>query len=195
MIVKNLLIGVLAGLAVWLQADVVELPRLPTADRLDTEVVLDWPFNRTRQDVCDFNFDLAFVGTPSNNVEVALGRDDDGDGKLSFAETGVFVGWRRGDYYIERRATGEVFRQPASHTNGYQGVLTWKLHFGAPGTAPLWRLSDDWGALFADTWEEVPGWIYDPAWNLMRLTARGMDEPEDIFVVQVDYRSFHIFLR
>ena len=95
---RCLLFGILAGLVVRMQADVVDLPQLPAADRLDTEVVLDWPFNRVRQDVKDFNFDLAFVGTLSNNVEVALGRDDDGDGKLSFAETGVFVGWRRSDY-------------------------------------------------------------------------------------------------
>ena len=114
---RFLLFETFTCMAVWVQAEVVDLPSLPSAGRLDTEAVLDWPFNRVRQDVKDFNFDLAFVGTPSNNVEVALGRDADGDGRLSFAETGVFVGWRRGNYYIERRTTGEVFRQPAAHTN------------------------------------------------------------------------------
>lgn len=195
MMSRVLLFGIVACLAIGAWASTVELPPLPSADRFDTEVTLDWPFNRVRQDVKDFNFDLAFVGTPSNNVEVALGRDADGDGKLSFAETGVFVGWRRGNYYIERRTTGEVFCQPAAHTNYLVRLLSWKTHFAAQGTPPQWRLSDDWGVLFDGTWENVPDWVYDPTWNLMRLTARGLDDSGALFEVQVDYRALHIFLR
>ena len=57
MMSRVLLFGIVACLAIGAWANTVELPPLPSADRLDTEVTLDWPFNRVRQDVKDFNFD------------------------------------------------------------------------------------------------------------------------------------------
>ena len=36
--------------------------------------------------VCGLKFDLAFDGTPANNVEITFGRDEDGDGSFSPAE-------------------------------------------------------------------------------------------------------------
>ena len=57
MMSRVLLFGIVACLAIGAWASTVELPPLPSADRLDTEAVLDWPFNRVRQDVKDFNSD------------------------------------------------------------------------------------------------------------------------------------------
>ena len=54
---RFLLFETFTCMAVWVQAEVVDLPSLPSAGRLDTEAVLDWPFNRVRQDVKDFNSD------------------------------------------------------------------------------------------------------------------------------------------
>ena len=52
-----------------------------------------------------------FSGTPSNNVEIALGRDADGDGELSFDEAAVRLGWDCGVFFVERVVTGERFEE------------------------------------------------------------------------------------
>ena len=45
----------------------------------------------------------------TNCVQVALGRDADGDGDLSPEETGALFGWRAGRSFVEDAATGERF--------------------------------------------------------------------------------------
>ena len=40
-----------------------------------------------------YRVELGLVGTPSNNVEVALGHDADGDGALSLDEQAVWLAW------------------------------------------------------------------------------------------------------
>lgn len=58
---------------------------------------------------CGFGFDLEFFRTPSNNVEVAFGRDADGDGQLSFSETEMSTGWDCGTYFVDPFAEGRRY--------------------------------------------------------------------------------------
>lgn len=69
------------------------LPPLPTSAFADTEVTACHPLDQAMPSVCGLNLELAFWGTSSNNVEIVFGRDDDGDGVLSFRESDVRVGW------------------------------------------------------------------------------------------------------
>lgn len=61
---------------------------------------------------CGFGFDLEFFRTPSNNVEVAFGRDADGDGQLSFSETEMSLGWDCGAYFVDPFAEGRRYAWP-----------------------------------------------------------------------------------
>lgn len=81
------------------------LPPLSVSEFADTEVTACHSLDQAMPSVCGLKFDLAFGGTPSNNVEITFGRDDDGDGSLSFWESDVRVGWDCGA--IRRRGFGD----------------------------------------------------------------------------------------
>ena len=82
------------------------LPGLPKSEFADTEVSTNVAFNATRSDARNFGVSMAFMGTESNCVQIAFGRDADYDGDLSAEETRLLLGWRGGLYFIED-ATGQ----------------------------------------------------------------------------------------
>ena len=172
------------------------LPNLPPADRPDAEVSLDYAFNRHREDARCFDFVLSFNGTASNNVEVAFGRDADGDGKLSFVETGLRIGWKCGRYFVERTRTGEVFWETNVGTTGIARTLAWSVRVVKEFEPVTFSASTEAGKAFGSLVASgVPGWIYRPDWNLMRLTARGTDVQDEHFTVNVQYGYFRLILR
>ena len=61
-----------------------------------TEVSTNVAFNGVLKDVREVRMLFTFEGVPSNCVQVAFGRDADGDGVLSFDETDAVYGWRNG---------------------------------------------------------------------------------------------------
>ena len=87
---------------------------MPEAAHDDTEVVTNHSFTAIRSDSRVFSFALELDATPSNNVEVAFGRDADGDGVLSRFEATMRVGWDCGVWEIVDCATGDVFSEPGS---------------------------------------------------------------------------------
>ena len=66
---------------------------LPAPEFVDTEVSAHHPLVQGSFGLKGLDFRLEFTGTPSNNVEVAFGRDGDEDGALAPHETDVVVGW------------------------------------------------------------------------------------------------------
>lgn len=172
------------------------LPNLQPADKIDTEVSLDYAFNRHRQDARSFNFVLSFNGTASNNVEVALGRDGDGDGKLSFVETEMRIGWDCGRYFVERTRTGEMFIETDVGTNGSARTLSWEVRLNKESYPSAFSATTEVGEAFDGLGVDgAPYWIYRPNWNLMRLTARGTDVQDEHFTVDVQYNYFRLILR
>ena len=80
---------------------------LPPPQFIDTEVSATHRLEQPAFGLRGLDFRLDFNGTPSNNVEVAFGRDLDANGSLAPHETDVIVGWECGRYFIERFRTGE----------------------------------------------------------------------------------------
>ena len=77
------------------------MPQLPEPAHADTEVWTNVPCAQLLSDVREFETVLDFTGTASNCVQVAFGRDDDGNGDLSCNETDVVDGRRAGDRAVE----------------------------------------------------------------------------------------------
>ena len=40
-----------------------------------------------------------------------------------------------------------------------------------------------------------PGWLYDPTWNMVRVTKRGIDEPMERVTVATRVVGFRILVR
>lgn len=168
-------------------------PQLPESEYVDTEVSTNLVLEQGRH-VGSFNLRMEFCGTPSNTVEVVIGTDVDGDGELSFDEGGMRLGWDCGRYFIERVATGERFEETRIGTNDLARVLDWQCMVKRHRIKAL-EISNEAGAAFADVTTNVPGWFYDGNWNLMRLTARGVDVPNERFVYEVTQRGHLLILR
>ena len=63
-----------------------------------------------RDNLRRFSLELAFAATPSNNVQVAFGRDAEPlDGKLAAEETAFIIGWDSGECSL---STADVRRCP-----------------------------------------------------------------------------------
>ena len=81
-----------ASLASIFLATTLAVNAMPEEAHDDTEVVTNHSFTAIRSDSRVFSLTLELDATPSNNVEVAFGRDADGDGALSRFEATMRVG-------------------------------------------------------------------------------------------------------
>ena len=168
-------------------------PPLPESEYADTEVSTNLVLNQVAR-VGGFSLRMEFCGTSSNTVEVVIGTDVDGDGELSFDEGGMRLGWDCGRYFIERVATGERFEETRIGTDDLSRVLDWQCEIKRHRVRTL-AITNEAGAAFGIAVTNAPSWFYDRDWNLMRLTARGVDVPNERFVYEVTQRGHLLILR
>ena len=170
-----------------------ELPVLLEPAFADTEVTAHHPLDLPPTNVNGLNLEIAFSGTPSNNVEIAFGRDEDGDGELSFDEADVRLGWDCGVYFIERVATGERFEEASAGVDDAARLLRVNCAVKRRELRSL-SVATEAGAAFAELTASPPGWLYDADWNLMRLTARGVGVRDERFAVEVTTAGIAVIL-
>ena len=174
----------------------VTVESLPPPQFVDTEVSATHLLEQPAFGLRGLDFRLEFTGTPSNNVEVAFGRDGDEDGALAPHETDVVVGWECGRYFIERFRTGERIEEPDVGTNDVERSLAWHYTLRKSGKVfKAFAVTNEVGAVFAQVSTNAPAWLYSRDWNLMRLTARGVDVQGERFEVEVQSSGFSINLR
>lgn len=161
---------------------------------LDTEVTEYRTFDQAQDNFVGLNVSLQFVGTASNNVEVALGCDFDGDGVLSLDETDVVFGWDCGRYFVWNVSGDELFEEDADGDAASVRSLSWRCEVMRHRLKAFAAVRES-GACFESLSESCPSWLYDAGWNLMRLTVRGLGVREGCFAVQVVNQGLVIFLR
>ena len=110
-------------------------------------------------------FLMELEATPTNNVEVAIGHDADGDGHLSLDETVLAVGYDCGDWFVRSAANDSVTYSDATVSG-----------------------------LFRRTYE-VQSRHVDPAWNLARVTRRGFGVLNETVSVEMRQTGFGITLQ
>ena len=160
----------------------------------DTELTEYRALEQTQDNFAGLNVSLQFVGTASNNVEVALGCDADGDGVLSLDETDIVFGWDCGRYFVRNVLGDELFEEDADGDADSVRSLSWRCEVMRHRLKAFAATSES-GACFMELTESCPSWLYDASWNLMRLTARGLGVRDGGFSVQVVNQGVIIFLR
>ena len=174
----------------------ISVSPLPVSPYADTEVSTNIVFNRHRSDVKEFELKFTLDCSPSNCIQVALGTDADGDGDLSFAETGAVYGWRNGRYFIEDVIGGEshehsVKAEDRAGTQDFTvNVRTTRCYL-----PKIFSANIDETSIFTNLSTTVPAWLYQPKWNLMRITRRGISTPSEWFSCKIDYSYFYITIR
>jgi len=171
-------------LSIPLSALASVLPQLPSNDTPVAEVSACHPLGQSRTDLRELAFRLEFVGTASNNVEVAFGCDLDGNGELESHETRIVVGWECGRYFVENFRTG-LRTEAVGATNTIRRTLAWGYSFRDDArTLRSFSVEAESRAVFPGLAANPPDWIYDREWDLMRLVARGTDVQDECFSVK-----------
>ena len=117
----------------------------------------------------NWRLSLSLAGTPSNCVEIALGRDANTNAVLDADETAAVLGWDRGVWFagggpgLEERFTAT----PSGDT------LTLDVSFSASGAVRLAAFREGAAALPFAGMPPAPAWLDPRLWDTARLTARG----------------------
>ncbi len=170
------------------------LTQLPSPSFGDTEVVTNLPLKVWRSEAREFNFSLSFNSTPSNNVELALGTDENDDGFLSSEETVLIVGWDCGAWIWTdskfKRHTREEVSSFGRRTFSFQMFVSHK------GAVKSLVVKDGSANILTNLTQKATCAALAPKdWNLVRLTARGMDAPDETVDFQYTPVGFAIILR
>ncbi len=170
------------------------MPQLPESQFAGTEVWTNVPCERLLSDVREFEVALDFTGTASNCVQVAFGRDADGDGDLSRRETGFIAGWAAGKYFIEDAANADRVTEAGASTNSARR-LSLKVAVDAAFRVRSAAAVGDGVARFASVLGAAPRWLYGRDWNMAKVTRRGVDAPGEIVVVVSDHGGLKFIVR
>lgn len=168
------------------------VPLMSTSSYADTEVTTNIAINTQRFDVKEFALNIFFEAASSNNIQVAFGRDEDGNGILSFSETDAVYGYRNGKSVIEDVKNAVRYEEvPADGSRNFNIKMRMKKDY----TPKEFSASVGTSQIFTDFSSDVPSWLYRPDWNLMRVTRRGAGAPADWLSCDIKYSHFYIIVR
>ena len=158
----------------------------------DTEISTNVQIAVWEKDLKRFEFNLAFLATPSNNVQVSFGMDEDGDGRLSAHEERLVMGWDCGEWFA-RASRSSASSAPASSA----GQKTLRCVFATHSDVRLKSFSatDGETPLFETFAASPPAGVYDARWNMARLVARGVGDSASRFFAKTTPEGFHFFLK
>ena len=157
MIKQAVIIGCLA-VAGAAQARQQTLARLAPSHYADTQSTTNRAWNLNLPSLKQWNATLALIGTPSNNFEFAIGHDANRDGRLSFDERAWWIAWDCGVWI--GGGLGGTF-EPVTGGPDTNGVV--------------------WAHVEVDVrrHKAIPPWMYNETWDLVEVTRRGVDDPQE----------------
>ena len=186
-----LMVGCFAALAAC--GSDVFIGEMPQCSYADTETATNVPFAFHRLGVKEFRFELDFVATPSNNVQLAFGRDHDADRVLSADEVDMTFAWDCGEWRIVNGTNLAHYAGLAATTNSAKH-LEWSLRMKRMRPRRL-DVSENGVAILPECAAAPDPWLYSSDWNLLRLTARGVDSAGECARVSLNVTGYTINLR
>lgn len=188
------------GLAVRIGFGAVEVGGLPSWEFADTEVSTNVPFAFPQANARHFLLSLELAGTPSNNVQVAFGRDANANGVLEIEETGFAIGWDCGRWRVRSGVRSAECGVPSVEwtagevTTNRVKVLDVDLRVAnAKGRQIV--SAENGGAIDWGEDRELPRMLYDNSWDTLRLTVRGIDRTDESLRAAVRTEGTVIFVR
>ena len=162
------------------------MPLLSRSTHADTEVTTNVSCQIDAPSIKETRVEFALQGTPSNNVESVIGTDKDGDGELSFDEEGLKVEWVCGEWFV-RSGIGDWGLGIGNGETGTVSFVTYGPDTNGFVTAVL--------TIPIRRHKANPDWFYNPTWNMVRVTKRGIDEPMERVTVATKVAGFQIIVR
>ena len=139
----------------------------------DTETSTNVVFDTGSSDVREFRLLVELNADVSNTVQIAFGVDADENCVLEWEETDSLLGWRCGGWFYRDKSSDNA---EYVAVDGGTRTLDWKLTLDSNRKAKRLIASDDRQSLdFV-----VASGMFNPAWNLVRITTRGGETVETI---------------
>ena len=161
---KTLVLTLLVAL-VSASSFAVGVPALPQSEFADTEVSTNFAFAVGARSNRRLVFTVELAASPTNNVEVAIGRDADEDGRLSLDEAALTVGYDCGEWFARSAANDSVTYSDAADSG-----------------------------VFCRTYEVRSRYI-DPSWNLVKVTRRGLGPSNETVSFSLVESGFGLTIR
>ena len=151
----------------------VTVEPLPPSGYADTEVSTNFHYGVTLTNVTRMAFVIELEATPTNNVEVAIGTDGDGDGNLAAEEAAYTFGYDCGTWFCRARDENKV-EATAVNLN---------LNLNLQPQPPL-------SHTFILKKRKL-----DTAWNTVKVTRRGYGDVGELVTVEGRYPGFKLEIR
>ena len=147
----------------------VTVETLPPSEFADTEISTNIVFIVDRSMMTRIEFTVELNATPTNNVEVAIGEDENGDGNLSVEESAYVFGFDCGTWFCRARDENKV----------ETAALDLNLQ---PQPRPSHTFI-------------LKKWKLDTAWNTVKVTRRGYGDVGELVTVEGRYPGFKLEIR
>ena len=172
----------------------VAIPATPAPAFADLETVTNATIQASMlQSAHIFDGSLSLLATPSNMVEVAFGTSRNNDGVLLPGDESFSVGWREGAWFIAS-ATNRI--ESAAMTNAASRSLSFQLRLTENGEPHRLTLTATGaGDAFAALVVDPPDWMFSRNWDTVRLTIRGVDDPDENVSVQFNADPWVLIMR
>ncbi len=186
--------GLIAALLAGpLQARTVSVPAPAVPAFADTEVSTNVAVCVDYVRMQEVRLNLVLNGCASNCLQVAFGRDADGDGDLGFSETEAVYGYRNGRFFAEGVTAGERIEEVAADSEDSRQLSVRMLLDVRRGLKSFAATDGNGDGVLDGLSPSGHPWLYNPAWNVIRVTRRGPGVPAEWF--QCEIRSHHFFIR
>ncbi len=173
---RNPIMFVLSIAALSTAAVTLDVARLPEPSFADREVSEDAALPANRLDLMrTFRLEMTFDSTPSNNVQVAFGRDNlPADGFLAAEETDCIVGWDCGEWFLRPQGLRDTHVFTPTNTAGTR-TLTMEIPVSPQGAPKSVTFKDGAGVfVFPElALSPFPDWLKPDLWTCLRVTVRG----------------------
>lgn len=191
--------------------------RLPRSEYADTEVSRCYPYDFTTKSADRLDVGLTLFATPSNCFEIAFGKDVNTNGWLEAAESQFMIGWDAGRWIMKGRGgTGTASVQQQAGAGGSQHEIgDWafgRFESAEATTNTLKRMvwqawperrrpvrleaTENGMPIFTEfATNMIPLWAWPNGWDTVRVTARGVDDPQERAKVHVMVNGTLIFVR
>ena len=132
------------------------------------------------------HFDVQMsVASGTNLVQLAFGRDVDGDGELSRAETAFVVGRGFGEVFVEDVNARQRYAEALPPYAERRG-LGWRVFLRANGTPTGIAATNEAGVAVFTEWRHAPpAWSFDPSWDTVRVVSAGPDDADGRVRVEI----------
>ena len=161
----------------------------------DTEISTNIVLHKNRTDTRDMDIHFQFLGTSTNELEIAFGRDVNANGVLDVEEVETIYGWRGGRYFIED-VLGWNRIETGVSSSGTSEVFDVHVKNDAEIVPKRFAASCGGNAIFPELATlPPPPWLFRRQWNMARVTRRGAGTPSEWVRCDIKYEQFAIRLR